>query len=154
MFPLLYISNRAGLIPLLTFHSVLPIENSISVTRSFSLTVFINWPLLIFLKGFPNKEKVMASINVDFPAPFLPTINVIGSLSRFTSKNVLPVAKKFFHLTVFNFIIINPLWSFTFSPCQKTRLFINIIITICFNCIFVSILFGHCLCKWSQTNNR
>jgi hypothetical protein len=49
--------------------------------------------------GLPNKPKHNASRMVDLPEPFSPIINVVESLSNGISMKVLPVLKRFFHLT-------------------------------------------------------
>ena len=59
--------------------------------------------------GLPNKPKHNASRMVDLPAPFSPIMSVVESLSNGISMKVLPVDKKFFHLTVLNIIKVpNP----------------------------------------------
>ena len=50
-----------GLIPRITLTFFEPILNSTSTTAELPLTEFINWALLIFLNGLPNKEKQSAS---------------------------------------------------------------------------------------------
>jgi len=69
------------------------------------LTEFINWALLIFLNGLPNKEKQSASRIVDLPEPFSPIIRVVLFLSNCISVKLLPVERKFFHLTFSKCII-------------------------------------------------
>jgi hypothetical protein len=50
--------------------------------------------------GLPNNPKHNASRIVDLPAPFSPIINVVEFLSNCISVKLLPVDRKFFHLTV------------------------------------------------------
>ena len=50
------------------------------------------------LWGLPKSPKDRASSRVDLPAPFWPTISVVGDLSSLTSMNSSPVDRKFFHL--------------------------------------------------------
>ena len=54
----------------------------------------------------PNKPNDKASSNVDLPAPFCPTINVVGDLVRSIVIGSFPVDKKFFHETDLKCIIL------------------------------------------------
>jgi hypothetical protein len=58
------------------------------------------------LKGLPNRPKVSASSTVDLPLPLSPMIRVEGELFKAISMGVLPVERKFFHITELNFIIL------------------------------------------------
>ena len=62
----------------------------------------------MFLCGFPNSPKDIASSIVDLPQPFGPTTNVDLFLLKSISVKLLPVDKKFFHFTLLNFIISKP----------------------------------------------
>ena len=57
------------------------------------------------LKGLPNKPNVNASNTVDLPLPLSPIIRVDGELFKTISISVLPVERKFFHVTYLNTII-------------------------------------------------
>ena len=85
--------------PRTTLTSLPPTLNSTSTRQLDALTELRSCGLLILRKGLPNKPKHNASRMVDLPAPFSPIINVVELLSSCISVKLLPVDKKFFHLT-------------------------------------------------------
>ena len=70
------------------------------------LILLINCSFFTDLNGRLNKLKDNASRIVDLPAPFSPTTKVVWFLSKPTSIKLLPVDRKFFHLTFLNTIIV------------------------------------------------
>ena len=74
-----------GLIPLITFQEIFPIENSTSTQQSFSLVVLSSCGLLILRNALPKSENVRASRIVDLPAPLVPTIIVLPFSFNLTS---------------------------------------------------------------------
>ena len=96
--------------PRTILYDLLPVSNSISTTESFPLMVFTSCPLLILRNGLPNRTNVNASSIVDLPEPLEPTINVVLSLSNFSSVKKLPVLRKFFQRKLRKIIIQCFLW--------------------------------------------
>jgi hypothetical protein len=84
---------------------LLPELNSTSTRQSLPLIEFNNNGLFTERNGLPNKTKHNASSIVDLPAPFEPTINVLGDLSNCISVKWLPVLNRFFHFILRNNII-------------------------------------------------
>ena len=95
-----------GFDPRLTKYFLLPIENSISTNKSFSLIVLMSWSFLILRNGLLNKAKHRASSIVLLPEPFSPTISVLGDSLSLISVQEFPVESKFFHRTILNSIIL------------------------------------------------
>ena len=62
--------------------SCTPIWNSTLTIHCLLLIVFTSCGLLISRCGLPNKPNDNASSSVDLPAPFCPTISVVGERSN------------------------------------------------------------------------
>ena len=91
--------------PRTTLYDLVPISNSTSTTVSFVLIELTSCNLLMLRKGLPKRQNHSASSIVDLPDPFVPTINVVDSLFRFSSVKRLPVLSKFFQRSLRNKII-------------------------------------------------
>jgi len=92
--------------------------NVTSTKQPLLLIELTNCGLDILRCAFPNRAKDKASNIVDLPAPFWPTTNVVLSFVKSTSEKLLPVDRKFFHLSVLNIIIL--LLGFGLLPSIQT----------------------------------